>query len=224
MLIDQIFFESKIGKRTNSFSSTPLYRRFPICWTFGVLEHSNRKVSSTLNDKESSEIGITAKDLCRQVLKSSQTGKVVHCARAEDSLPKRRRKFNIYNISSPAYENLSKEDMNILRRNNKSIRSWQKYRATVFSIPKTALYKELLPLLPRYRRIFLLDEDILLHGFGIVNSFLFAFENKLYIHTDLGSLSTVWDCAFWPQPPPLIVQPLVLESIQARSLSSKKTK
>lgn len=176
-----------------------------------------------LNDKESSEIGITAKDLCHQVLKSSKTGKVVHCARAEDSLPKRRRKFNIYNISSPAYENLSKEDMKILRRNNKSIRSWQKYRATVFSIPKTALYKELLPLLPRYRRIFLLDEDILLHGFGIVNSYyLFAFENRLYLNTDLGSLSTVWDCAFWPQPPPLIVQPLVLESIQARSESSTK--
>ena len=25
---------------SNSFSFTPLYRRFPVCWMFGVLEHS----------------------------------------------------------------------------------------------------------------------------------------------------------------------------------------
>ena len=117
-------------------------------------------------DDDSEFCSVSTQGLCRQLLKSPELGKVVHCARAEESLPQRRRKFSIYNMSSPAYNNLSKEDAKVLQRNNKTIRSWQKYRQNVFSIPKTALYKELLPLLPRYRKVFLLDEDILLHNFG----------------------------------------------------------
>lgn len=126
-------------------------------------------------DAESKESSVSTKDLCNQ-LRATQSvprGDIVHCKRAEESLPERRHKFNLYNDSSPAYENLSEEDANILRHNNQSLRHWQKYKPTVFSIPKTALYKELLPLLPNYRRIFLLDEDILLHNFGsrVINYF-----------------------------------------------------
>lgn len=117
-------------------------------------------------DEDSEFSSVNTQDLCSQLFKSPQLGNVVHCERAEESLPKKRRKFHIYNISSPAYKNLSPEDAKILRRNNKTIRSWEKYKQKVFSIPKTALYKELLPLLPRYRKVFLLDEDILLHDFG----------------------------------------------------------
>jgi hypothetical protein len=61
-------------------------------------------------------------------------------------------------------------------------------------VPKTVLYRDLLPLLPRYQRVFTLDDDVSLQGFNI---------NKYMLH---------WDCAL--RPPPLITQPLVFESNQ----------
>lgn len=64
------------------------------------------------------------------------------------------------------------------------------------SIPKSVLYQELLPYLPNYKRVFLMDEDISLVGFNLKN-FL-----------------RLWNCAFLPLPPPLIVQPLIAESNQ----------
>ncbi|KAJ1442671.1 hypothetical protein B484DRAFT_414719, partial [Ochromonadaceae sp. CCMP2298] len=76
-------------------------------------------------------------------------------------------------------------------------------------VPKSVLYRELLPYLPAYKRVFLLDEDIHLEGFNYTR-----FERT-------------WDCAF-PHPP-LIVQPLIFESSQdldflnANAWSTKRT-
>lgn len=64
------------------------------------------------------------------------------------------------------------------------------------AIPKSVMYADLLPYLPKYQRVFLMDEDISLIGFD-VNQFI-----------------KVWDCSFRNQPPPLIVQPLIAESNQ----------
>lgn len=64
------------------------------------------------------------------------------------------------------------------------------------AVPKSVLYSELLPYLPNFKRIFLMDEDISLVGF------------------DFKSMMKIWDCAFYPFPPPLIVQPLIAESNQ----------
>eukprot|EP01034_Spumella_vulgaris_P021585 gene21585-27623_t len=61
---------------------------------------------------------------------------------------------------------------------------------------RTVLYTDLLPFLSHYRRVFLMDEDISLAGF------------------DIRHFTTTWDCAFHPQPAPLIVQPLIAESNQ----------
>jgi hypothetical protein len=62
------------------------------------------------------------------------------------------------------------------------------------SVPKNILYADLLPLLPLYNNVFLMDEDISLANFNIT---LFMAH---------------WKCSF--NPPPLIVQPLVFESTQ----------
>lgn len=64
------------------------------------------------------------------------------------------------------------------------------------SIPKSVLYSDLLPYLYEYERVFLMDEDISLMGF------------------DIKKTLSVWNCAFYPLPPPLIVQPLIAESNQ----------
>lgn len=57
--------------------------------------------------------------------------------------------------------------------------------------PKPLLYLQLLPLLELYDRVWLLDDDVSLDGFALVE-FL-----------------ELWDCAFWPDQPPIVVQPLV---------------
>ena len=44
--------------------------------------------------------------------------------------------------------------------------------------------------------MFLLDEDVSVVGLNMTR------------------LQQVWNCAFWPQPPPLLVQPLIGESTQ----------
>ncbi len=62
------------------------------------------------------------------------------------------------------------------------------------TIPKTVLYRELLPFVANYKRLFLLDEDVSLMGWN---------STKLFM---------IWDCAF--QQKPLIVQPLVAEDTQ----------
>ena len=62
------------------------------------------------------------------------------------------------------------------------------------SIPKSVLYQSLLTVLPKYHRVFLMDEDISLEGFKV----------KAFMHT--------WKCAFKPRP--LIVQPLIAENNQ----------
>jgi hypothetical protein len=61
-------------------------------------------------------------------------------------------------------------------------------------VPKTVLYQDLLPLLPLYRRVFAIDDDISLSGFD---------SNRYVLH---------WDGAL--RPSPLITQPLVFESNQ----------
>jgi hypothetical protein len=68
--------------------------------------------------------------------------------------------------------------------------------SSIVSIPKTVLYADLLPILSRYKRVFLMDEDISLLDF------------------DMNKLLLAWDCSFPNQPPPLVVQPLVRESTQ----------
>lgn len=62
------------------------------------------------------------------------------------------------------------------------------------SVPKSILYRELLPYLSNYERVFLLDEDIALDSFNSTAFF------------------AIWNCAF--QNPPLIVQSPVAQSTQ----------
>lgn len=62
------------------------------------------------------------------------------------------------------------------------------------SIPKSVQYQTLLPVLPRYNRLIMLDEDM----------FLRDLDFKVFLR--------IWDCAF-PQRP-LIVQPLIAENNQ----------
>lgn len=69
------------------------------------------------------------------------------------------------------------------------------YGAKLLSVSKTVLYTELLPFLPLYERVFLMDEDISLVGFNI------------------STFTAMWDCSFGSTPP-LIVQPLIVESKQ----------
>jgi len=64
------------------------------------------------------------------------------------------------------------------------------------SIPKSVLYQELLPVLHSYNYTFILDEDISLGSFNIVD----------FIRTR--------KCAFWPNEPPLVVQPLIKQDTQ----------
>ena len=65
------------------------------------------------------------------------------------------------------------------------------------AVPKTILYRDLLPYLPDYERVFLLDEDISLYG------------------VDLDKYMAIWDCAFLGHAQkPLITQPLIAESTQ----------
>jgi hypothetical protein len=64
------------------------------------------------------------------------------------------------------------------------------------AVPKSVLYSDLLPYLSKFKRIFLMDEDISLVGFDFVKTM------------------NVWSCAFHPFPPPLVVQPLIAESNQ----------
>lgn len=73
-------------------------------------------------------------------------------------------------------------------------RSTDSFHEAQTSIPKTVLYQSLLPVLPKYHRVFLMDEDISLEGFNA----------SVFLNT--------WQCAF--QPRPLIVQPLIRESNQ----------
>ena len=63
------------------------------------------------------------------------------------------------------------------------------------AVPKTILYTELLPYLKNFERVFLMDEDISIHGFNMAK----------YIK--------IWDCAFYPYRP-LLTQPLIAESTQ----------
>jgi len=134
--------------------------------------------------KESPDYSVSGENLCKQLMSftkenpESSGGEVVHCQRAPDSQLHLRRQFHIYNKSSPAYEDTTERDAMALRSNNHTLRAWLNERQQkVFSIPKTALYKELLPLLPNYRRVFLLDEDIFLHNFGECIYLLFIIES-----------------------------------------------
>lgn len=62
--------------------------------------------------------------------------------------------------------------------------------------PKPLLYQDLRPLLPYYKRVFLIDEDVT----------LFKFNYTIY--------SAIWNCGFYPSKPPLITQALVSEGTQ----------
>jgi hypothetical protein len=65
------------------------------------------------------------------------------------------------------------------------------------TIPKPLLYPEVLHVLPNFRKVMFLDEDISLTEFNYT------------------SFMSIWDCAFAPnQPPPLVVQALIRENTQ----------
>jgi hypothetical protein len=65
------------------------------------------------------------------------------------------------------------------------------------SFPKPVLYAELLPFLPFYQRVMVLDEDISLREFNY------------------DKFMKIWNCADWPSlHPPLIVQGLLYEETQ----------
>jgi hypothetical protein len=77
-----------------------------------------------------------------------------------------------------------------------------KSEAVPIPVPKTVLYQDLLPRLPRYNRVFTLDDDVSLRGFD---------SEKYILH---------WDCSF--NPPPLITQPLIVESNQYITFANMK--
>lgn len=95
---------------------------------------------------------------------------MVHCKRSEETLHSR------YVTSGLDTDGISNQSM------------------VKLSVPKTVMYRDLLPLLPNYKKVFLMDEDISLQDFNV---------STLLLH---------WECAL--SPPPLIVQPLVFESNQ----------
>jgi hypothetical protein len=64
------------------------------------------------------------------------------------------------------------------------------YTATRHTVPKAVLYNDILNVTPEYKRVFLVGEEASLMGF------------------DVDKFMNLWDCAFAPQPPPLVVQPL----------------
>jgi hypothetical protein len=68
------------------------------------------------------------------------------------------------------------------------------YTATRHTVPKAVLYNDILSITPEYKRVFLVGEDASLMGFN-VDKFI-----------------NMWDCAFSPQPPPLVVQPLTVHN------------
>jgi hypothetical protein len=72
------------------------------------------------------------------------------------------------------------------------------------AVPKTVLYRELLPILGTYERVLLLDEDMSLIGF------------------DIAQYMEIWDCAFYPYRP-LVTQPLISESTQYFNYLSYQT-
>ncbi|KAJ1408748.1 hypothetical protein B484DRAFT_196800 [Ochromonadaceae sp. CCMP2298] len=76
------------------------------------------------------------------------------------------------------------------------ITSGEKTVQLALDVPKSALYSVLLPFLPRYESVFLMDQDISLVGF------------------DVAVFLATWRCAFHPHPPPLVVQPLIVERTQ----------
>ena len=72
----------------------------------------------------------------------------------------------------------------------------KKSKVTLKTIPKPVLYMELLPYLPQYESVLLVDEDVSLFKFNF------------------NITSAIWNCAFYPQPRPLIAQVLVSEGTQ----------
>jgi len=70
------------------------------------------------------------------------------------------------------------------------------FKVELLSVPKSAMYHNLLPLLPYYHQVFVMDEDISLEGFHIAH------------------LERVLKCVFPPEVKPLIVQPLIVEHTQ----------
>jgi hypothetical protein len=63
-------------------------------------------------------------------------------------------------------------------------------------IPKPLLYYELLPMLPNYQYVFVMDEDISISSINL----------PAYLH--------IKDCSFYPAQPPLITQNLIAEHTQ----------
>jgi hypothetical protein len=70
-------------------------------------------------------------------------------------------------------------------------------------LAKPMMYDRVLPLLPNYHRVWLLDEDI-----SLLNLNPAAFLNTL-------------DCAFWPDPPPLVAPTTILESSQRYAFANQ---
>ena len=66
----------------------------------------------------------------------------------------------------------------------------RKFNPNMSTLPKQAMYLDLLPYLPNYRRVLLLDSDMLFSEFNF----------------DLAM--RIWDCAF--HPPPLVVQAAIV--------------
>lgn len=111
--------------------------------------------------------------------KANSSGNVVLCRRAKYSITDKKRVIPILSINSTGDNSLSSKNISV---------------QGIASVPKTVLYVDLLPILPNYRRIFLLDEDISLQDF------------------EINEANAIWSCTFFP--PPLITQPLIHEDTQ----------
>uniref|UniRef100_A0A7S3M3Z2 Uncharacterized protein n=1 Tax=Spumella elongata TaxID=89044 RepID=A0A7S3M3Z2_9STRA len=105
-----------------------------------------------------------------EILHHNATGELVFCQRAKDTLNRPQSLIT----TADGTKNITQ----------------------ALSVPKSALYTELLPLLANYASIFIMDEDISLKGF------------------DFKHFMRIWKCSFESDFRPLIVQPLIVERTQ----------
>lgn len=181
-----------IKKATKDFSSpsnssnSPVRVKGLLCVTFlrASINPSINLFSNVLLMNGSCEWAIIVYDgepkSVRYICNNPQIKRVsIHCARATDSI-------NNKTVIVPVRK----------RSKGKSDKDIYVNITQKLSIPKTVLYRELLPYLKNYRHVFLLDEDISLVGF------------------DLNTFLRIRHCAFSPYSAPLISQPLIAESNQ----------
>lgn len=200
-LIEKAIEDYKYAKSTRTKPLKPL-----LCGTFiRASTAASTIISNVLLMKHSCDWVIVIYDgsvefenkICQPLLKQAN---VVHCKRAEFPISNKPRVIPVYTLTDVIKSTQTNNNINTNSKGLTSVSATGTSSSKVVlaepigSVAKTVLYHDLLPYLPSYQRVFLLDEDISLMGFNV-------------------SLAmSIWDCAF--KTPPLVVQPLVYEKTQ----------